>query len=425
VAIVDIRVLTGERFNLLETGTLGFVTTADALFPTSLLYDGRPSRPYRCSGAGITQFNVDGNAIANGSLDSWSAGAPTSWTEANIGPGADCVQTSVAGEFVAGSAAKLANDAAGSASMSQTFTVRSGQKRQLNIRMRGDGVTGTAAISLQNIQTGMYLTAAGAWQAAGAYLATRTTNTYLQTTINYTVEAYSVSQVFTPSLRITATNTGALPSNAYVDELYDYPAVDVVSVHGHNVDAVGDATFAPQFLSSTDNFVANQTTEATGFATQPAFYMLLAAPVYKRYWRLSLPAANSSAVEIGELVIGQTYSLLQAPTYGAELGFMRDDVATESGAGEQHVYARTKQARRTLGLKFRFDSETKYRAARDEIFRRSGGRVNPLVIIPDTTLPDVIFGRIDKSWKVTRSLAAYYDQNDLTVLESAFPIATN
>jgi hypothetical protein len=428
VAIVDIRVLAGERFNNLEAGTVSISSTdsvgtytapavADPSFPVSNLYDGRPSRSFRPLVAPVFPFGlglaVDGNALTNGALETWSGGLLANWTRTGTG---NVTQTSAAGEFVTGSAAKFSGGS--SPAIYQDFVVRSGQARCLTFWLKAVVMTAT----LQNLQTGKTLSAAGTWgslQTVGTGLAA-----YSQFTVNYTVEPFSTTQAPLVTLRLTITGSPA-GTTGFADEIADYPAVDFVSVHGHNLDQ-----HVSLQLKSCDEplFGISAAVQATMTPLQPSCYSILPAKIYKRYWQLTLLPGNSPAIavpEIGELVIGQAYALAQAPTYGAELGFIRDDVATETGLGEAHVYGRGTQPRRTLGLKFRFDSETKYRDARDEIFRRCGGRVNPLVIVPDTTLPDVIYGRIDRSWKVTRSLVSYYDQNDLSVAESAFPIPTN
>jgi hypothetical protein len=424
VAIVDIRVLSGEKFNILETGATRIATaTADALFPIANLYDGRPSRPFREAAITACQIIVDGNQLVNGNLDTWSGGAPTGWTELDTGSGY-VNETTVAGGFVTGSAATMGNVGAGAGAIYQDITVKSGQKRRIQGQFRtAVGIGGGTQVEIKNLQTGRYLTSANTWQTAQVTCLTGTSAAvYALAGLNYTVEAYSVTQSDLVTLRVRVFNDNVLYI-CFADDVVDFPAVDVVSVHGHNLD-VGVGMVCT-LRSSTDNFVGVNTTEATLSVIQPAFYGLLPAAVYRRYWLLDLLGTPTAIIELGEVVIGQTYALTQAYTYGAEMGFLRDDVATETGLGEQHVYARGKQVRRTLGLKFKFDSEIEYRAARDEIFKRSGGRVNPIVVIPDTTLPDVIFGRIDRSWKVTRSLVAYYENNDLVVVESPGPIATN
>jgi hypothetical protein len=433
VAIVDIRVLTGERFNNLETGTVSLASTAgngvvlgtaaaDPLFPLANAYDGRPSRTFRPGakpayplGLGIV---VDGNALINGSLETWSGGVLSSWTQSG---GGTVTQTVVAGEFVLGSAAKFAGG--GAPTIAQDYVVRSGQARCLDIWLRGAGGANNMSAVLQNLQTGNTLAAGGASWSPFQVVAVSSGVAYNHFQINYTVEPFSAAQAPLVTLRLSIQGPSGV-ATGFADELADYPAVNFVSVHGHNL----DLNVAAKLYSCAEPTFAAPTLEQTAAIIHPAFYGLLPALIYRRYWNFETTPAStgmSALPELGEVVIGQTYALTQAPTYGVELGFIRDDVATETGLGEQHVYGRAKHPRRTVGLKFRFDSETKYRAARDEIYRRCGGRVNPLVIVPDTTLPDVIYGRIDRSWKVTRSLVAYYDNNDLTVAESAFPIATN
>lgn len=412
MALVDIRVLSGERVNRLETGTVSLlIGSADPLFPITNLYDGRPSRSFRTTSATTSiQILVDGNSVVNGSLDSWSGGAPSGWTVES----GTVTQTVVAGEFVNGSAAKF-----NPGLISQNFTVRSGEKRTISSQLRGDGVAGIA-MTLQNLTTGSQLQNNGTWSSGGGSVMSRVPNTYAAASVNYTVEPFSTTQADTCTMRLVI----AAAALGYADDIYDYPAADFVSVHGHNL----DASVLARFYSATDSLFPIATLQATIAIVQPSFYALLAAPVYARYFTFYLTylvGANSVIPEIGELVIGQTYALTVPPEYGAEIGYMRDDVATDTGVGELAVYARSAQTRRTLGLKFHFETETRMRAARDEVFRRSGGRLNPIVVIPDTTLPDVIFGRLDRTWKVTRTLTTYYDQNDLQISELPFPVPTN
>jgi hypothetical protein len=154
--------------------------------------------------------------------------------------------------------------------------------------------------------------------------------------------------------------------------------------------------------------------------TIPAAYKHLAALVYRRYSRLKFVGAPLSPIQLGEAVIGQAFTAARNPHFGYEIGHLQDDIASETPGGEIYSVAQSRYDRRTFGLMRDHRTLAQFQEARDEIFRRSKGRVHPLVIVPDSTLDDVIHGRRSRNFRVLRSFLTQYSDEDLTVAESPF-----
>jgi hypothetical protein len=132
----------GQYANLLSRATTITISPgADSLFPSTNLYDGRPSRPMKfSSNAANPSITWDGNAVSGASP--------------------------------------------------QTIAARAGERRRIS-------VAGTANVSVQNLSTGKYLTSGAAWQAGSTYCLTAAG------TLSYTVESLTLCQSPTVSLKIT------------------------------------------------------------------------------------------------------------------------------------------------------------------------------------------------------------------------------
>lgn len=407
----NLLVLTGERYNLLETGLVLTVSSEDALYPKSRIYGRRPIQPFKFTSTTNQTITIDGNRIENGDLDDWSAGAPVGWTETGT-----VDETTTAGEFRSGSAAKIA----ALSNIVQDFTVRAGERIVINGWRRISAAPAVFEARLINLQTGRRWNGS-TWVDTDSAFLTDSTNTsyteYAATTA--TVEAFSAAQRDTYTLRLQLSHAG--PSGTVMaDDWFVWAEVDFASIHGHNLTAL----VAAQLRSSTDNFSASDVLQATMTKAQPSFFASITT-VAHRYWRLRFSGTNHEPIRIGEAVIGQARVLTRKMSdAGYEIQYVENDSAAESETGEVMVVKRTDDARRILGMEFDFTSHAEYEEARDEVFRRSRGRAHPLVIVPDSARPDVIFGNIDNRWRVRRLLETLYSENALLVAEAPFPIVT-
>ena len=414
--------LSGELYNVLATGeTVTVSPTESTLFPATGLYDGSPDSAFQFSAA-ASEFTItaDGNRLRNGVLDAWSGAIPDSW-----GTAGTVAQTTVAGEMRSGSAARLN----GGASIYQDFVVKSGERIVINgwrrILAAGQGFM---SASLQDLTTGYYWTGFGdTWTAIVANFLSDNTNTaYTEYTATpFTVLPFSFALGDKCTLRLTLRNEDATETDyVYVDDWFVWPAVDFVSVHGHNIRP--DAT--ARLYSSPDNFATSSSgstfSQATLSMTHPAFYGTLSSAIDHRYWQIRITHSASTPTEtvwIGEVVIGLATTLTRPQDLGQELRIVADNVRASTPYGNTRVHRVGQRARRILGMSFNYFTSSEYEQARQEVFERSFGSAFPIVIVPDDTGPVVIHGRIDDQWAVRQSLGTHFTDNDLVVIEDGFP----
>ncbi len=411
-------VLTGQRYNVLETGTVT-VSTEDSLYPATRLYDGRPIQPFKFSSTADQTIDIDGNRITNGNLDTWSGGAPSGWTVDGT-----VAETTTAGEFRSGSAARV--DSNGSITM--TFWARSGERIVINgwrrILAAGQGV---AQAFLRNVNTGRQWDGSS-WVSgvfAGPFLEDSTNTAYTEygpTAV--TVEAYSVTKTDLCQMELQLVN-GDLTGGDYVffDDWFVWPSIDFLSIHGHNI--ISSVSVA---LRRGSTFPAGSL-EVTLTLDSPSFYTYRSTVRDDRYWRIIVSGDNLTAPYLGEVVLGRALALARKPDLGGvTLAERSEAIVATSEYGERHAVQRMTANRRRLAMGFRFATEATYTEARDEVNRRSGGVPSsyPFVIVPDSNRAEVLHGAlVGGEWGVRRLTTDYFSDNDILVEENAFPLLTS
>ena len=403
----------GQYANLLELAkAVTCSPAADASFPIANLYDGAPSKPFKFGSAPADPYiTVDLDRLGGyGDMEAWTGGTPNGWTEVNTGTGA---VTQDVVNFHGGASAALMTGGTGSASIYRDTTVRAGERLTLEAWLAGDG-TASARIRVQNLQTGKYLTSAGAWQVAAADVDSRSIASYAQTLKDFTVEGYAVCQVPTVTLRITLLCNQS--GSSIADDVAVYPHVNVASIHGHNIDALN----ALQLRSSTDAFVGVDTLEATLAMQQPAFYGYLATAIKRRWLRLKLVGTNTSAVMLGEFWLAYAETASRGAQWGFTVITVEDQVRTESEAAEVTVFSLSQHARREVTLHFRPRNATQHAEFRDDLLRRCRGGKYPAIVIPVDDEPLILHGRFPNGDALTRAFLAVWDV-DIRVVESPFP----
>jgi hypothetical protein len=414
----DILVCAGELANLLARASVVGATSEATGYPLSYAYDGRSSEEFRfASAVADGAVTADLNLIANGSMETSTL---SGWTDRSVGT-SNSIGEELTNFDTGAKAMKMILTTAGASNYAQgtwDVSVRAGERMTLNARLRGNG-TVYARIRVRNLQTGKYLTSGGAWgtvQDAG----TRQTASYATTAITFTVETFAQCLGPTATLRVTvlaneASNTGTV----YADNVYLWPSWDLMSMHGHNV----YPTITAQARSSTDNFSGSDVLKATFTLAAPTCYAYLGVtPCDDRYARLKFVGTPHEAIRLGEIVVARVTALARPPSDGAELTYSHPDIVSETAAGEQYVRPLAEWPRRVFALKFNRLSATQKAEAENEVFRRSAGRAYPLLVVPDTSLADVLLARIDRDWKVRRLLSTYYTDNDLVLSELPFAV---
>lgn len=134
--------------------------------------------------------------------DSTWAGAPPGWTVTTTGTG---TVTNDTGTYQAGGHSILVNGGAGgTASAYKDYAAFSGKSSSLSIYYLCNGAPAVAGMIVQCVETGHYLTSAGAWQAASTYAISNSLHaSFFQTTLSFTTEAAALVGSDTCTLRVT------------------------------------------------------------------------------------------------------------------------------------------------------------------------------------------------------------------------------
>lgn len=419
---MSMYVLTGELLNVLQLGGTPD-PAANSNFPVAKLIDDDPGTIFRfgsITAAPSVTYSVD-RLLGFGDMEAMPASGPLpTWTDISTGGGslarsATAHAGSFGAEFTAG---------AGTAGMSAPpVTARSGQRMRVESWLRGDVADdGVMGLRIRNLQTGNYLTSAGAWSATPQNLAAGVTDSYVAHDLSFTVESYSVCRSDTVQLELQLINAVA-GSVTYADDVILIPAVTFASVHGHNIDPSCGLTLR----SSTDNFSSSDDLVATFTVKQPSFYTTF-AEVFRRYWRFAFTGTQSDRsgpTFIGEWVLGEHLTLSKGPAYPMQLPHSDPQIRIAKRVGAPTTYQLSQFNQRTFPVSFRAENMTQRLEILQEVFERSRGG-KPLVVVPHHTdsFTEVLYGKLapglPHSWE-TRSFVAM----DTEIMEMAFPLVTS
>lgn len=273
--------------------------------------------------------------------------------------------------------------------------VRAGERRRIT------GV-GTTTISVQNLSTGKYLTAGGAWQAGA------TNCLSAAGALNYQVESLTLCLSPTVTLRIVMSGGTTV---------CDWPVCNAIWVWGHNL----DPALSVQMRSSTDNFSGSDVLEASGSIQQPSFLILDSTPSYNRYVRLAFTGTNQAAPWYAE--VSPCYVETAVTTLGMDPEVTYDfaQIRNEGPYSEPHVYPLADRPRRLCKWRFNMDV-AREREIREEVILRCLGGAYPLMLVPTSTdtVPAVLFGKLDAKWSATRNFLDLWG-TDLVLSEGVAP----
>ena len=305
-----------------------------------------------------------------------------------------------------------------SASAYQDIVLRSGEKFTVTVDSRSTAAGISSRLRVQCLETGNYLSTDAAWGATAVDAITNATSSFATVALSATVEAISITKQDLVHLRITALNnsTGNI---TYMDELYVWPSVDFVSIHGHNLDPVVTVTLQ----SSTDSFTTT-TTQATFTVGQPSFYTALGTLQDIRYWRVQLSGTNSThsgIPYIGELMVSQKLAPGDTIRYNPELVYTDWQVRSGATPASARSYLLGDHETRALTMNFLYGSTANFAEALNAILRRSRFGHHPLVVVPLSSEADVIYGKIDESVSITRPTIGLWETQAITLTELPFP----
>lgn len=411
----NILTLSGLRYNVLQTGTVT-VSTEDALYPKSRLYDDRPIQPFKTTDTSNETIDIDGNRIVNGDLDDWSAGAPVGWSVlGTITEEVAIVRSGSAVRITGGSIFGIYQD----------FTVKSGERVVLNgwrrITAAGQGeFLGT----LLNLDTGHYWDGA-AWQTGAPAFLTDTTNTsYTQFgPTALTVEPFSVVGRDTCTLRLMLQNIDSTATDyVYVDDWFLWPSIDFCAIFGNNIGASVQVRIERGATS------ALGTTEGLMTVAKPSFYSSFATVRDDRFWQIEFVGDNLTPLVLGEVVLGKATTLTRRMTgEGYTIEDVFDTIAAVTETGDHMAVSRSEDPRTNLSMEFKFtgtSADTDLDQQRAELFKRCHGDARSVVIVPDSARPEVVMGKVNREFGVRRFLSDYYTDRTLVVNGMPFPLLT-
>ncbi len=373
--------------NLIGRGVPPTVPSANASFPVANLSDGRSDIVYMATSAGADGYiRQDTNIVVNGIVTGGTLGA--AWIIAS------------------GTVAY------------QDIPMRAGEFAHLVSVMAGS--SGPTTTTVQNLANGHYLNSSGVWQTASTVFAT---NSSSLATFEHDFTMGDISTCNdrpTPLVRITLTTTSGTPGAAYDNGgILLWPGVNFAAVYGHNCAGV-----VPILQSSLNG--SSWTTQATLTVSQPGFYCSLAAPIIANYWRLFLSGTNTAIPFFGEVVIGQATSPVHAHRWDWHEKESWSQIRQKNDAGQTWAYTITDSRMRGLELQFtpydtmaNADTMPALESLRKDMWMRSKGGAYPIVLVPRTQRPGLIFGRIaDGPLDVVQSLP---NQQQLSIGIDPFP----
>jgi hypothetical protein len=420
--VVSIQIVgPGQQWNHLSALNVIVASSpaADALFPVTRLYDYASDQIFKFGSLTANPtITADLNRFVNGNLDAWSGGLPTGWG-VGISGTATVTQTSVAGEVVTGSAAKL-TAGTGQAYIYQQKFFRAGETIRLQTAIRGDG-TNNVYIYVRNVQTGRTWNGS-AWVANSA-LTFRSANTYLSQLWDIPLESYlacGCQDLVILSIEIYGTGAAGI---GYVDDFFVWSQTGFVGVFGHSADPL----IVPEWRSSTDNFGANDVLEATLSPLIPSFYTVKTPASTARYQRIKFVGTNGSGIGVpiyvAEMVLGQPRTLVRNQQDGFKATIAHPQVRSRSAVGALRAFPLARDPSRAYDLDFLYPSLAAYKDARDELVRRARGTY-PVVLVPDDADADVaMFGYFEDQWEIARPTKMW--RGGLRFVEEPFPAVIN
>lgn len=417
--------LTGKNANFLRRGAnsagTAWVTcnpTASTVGPLANVYDDDPSTPY-INGSNVANpwIKVDVNAIRSGDFEHATAvdgylteggNAGDRWWSAVSGTGT-AARTTTAGQFETGTAGLALNGGTGYGLVSEYYRVQAGESREISLRYK-TSTASSVKVEIRNKHTGLYLHSDLTWVAAQAYCWNSVTadGTWRSATVAYTVESLALCGGDEAVLSVTIINT--VSGASYIDTVVDVPGVNFLSIHGHNIAGAwaSGKSQTPQVLQwSTDDSSWTNVSYVTKYAG--SFYYTFST-LYKRWWRLYWDGTNRETMWIGEMVLGQARTCATSPLYaGSSFDAQIPGVRSQGPQGRVMNYRMAMNAALGADLKFLAASRATLDELIEGIWQRSGQGRYPVVMVPDTNKPDVIFGRTIDPVRYTPTSATAYD----------------
>lgn len=437
----------GEGLNLLARAAAVKAPTCspaeDDGYPLSHLFDGRPSHFFRHGTFATDGYvEVDMNLVPNG--DGEDATIPAAYVLA--GTGVTLAQTASSPYSGSGSL-QLQGDGAISAAV--TLRLRAGEKARVYHALRSE-CAHDLVLKVQNLETGLYLDDAGAWQSSPATtVADRSLASWGDGYVDFTMPDVEAAASFWQRLRLTVATADGTAAHDFRFELKVVVGWDLLVWLGHTgrplVRRPGLEYLALSGNDPGDAWTAGSSTgldwlKATPSTADPfpdaelfqqSLWNRLQTTRYERWIRLYTTRGSDEADPgaAGEIVLCQAETLPGTSVRPQVTAAFEatGQISMESGAGDPWVYNRTPVPRTRLELHYATPSDLDTaddayeRAARFVLLERPMAGVWPVVVVPyEFDRRMVVYG------KAKESMITQYDREQRTrgfdVTVQAYPI---
>jgi hypothetical protein len=301
-----------------------------------------------------------------------------------------------------------------SSTFTANVTVRAGEKLSIPYAISSDGVTTTARIRIQILETGYYLNSSLQWVNSAVDFDTQTGSKAFKTgTAVFTVQPYGYtgvvgtqSDAVTIQIQILNTTAGG---NVWADSIFAWPSTSFGGIFGHNVPP---ATVVTMTSSTTGAFAGEQTLRGTFNGLKPTSWVGLSAgatnnppwaptPFSDRYVQLVLTSSLAlplAAPWFAEVVLGQLWTPLSFPMAGGisvdEEGMQKRNVTPSRKVFAAQLSGKLKTLTITFPLYGMFGG-AQYPDIRDAWIERAQSGTYPTIILLPELDPDLcLWGRL-------------------------------
>jgi hypothetical protein len=411
------RYSAGRYLNLLSRARSVVASSAQTEFPVTWAYDKDSVRPW-IAAAGASDVTVRADLAFDNYGDfegSFSGGIPPGFTSRHVGSASSGQEAVI---FTSGAKALklITTQDADVSEVSIDYTVARGEELRIIAKMRTDGLGGTPTVACRvydrNNRTYWNGTA---WTTSAA-------NAFSETSATFQAKAVTVplarGQGDTSNVRISLRSTataGAATRTTYVDEFFVYPTWDCGALIGHNVDS-GSIVLVQ---GSSDG--SAYSTVATPTHRRPSLYGLATARQTTRWAGVIIPGTNVDTLYSGEVIIAQMATPGSSWSNALPTTWMPRQLRQQTPSGRTHVTALSTDIPRRIKLDLELVDDSIRAAFRDDLALRTNMGEHYALVIPDTAVADVFYGRVTGGLDASRDVASDYEKASITIEEDGFP----
>ena len=415
----------GVQANILEGAASITTSSESSLFEKWRLVDREPGSIFRFASAGANdRIDIDLSRDFNGGFEgAFDNGVPEKWTDASNGTGALEEETAEVHTGGSTKALRLNGGGSGNEAVAKVqIKVLSGWAMTLQGYLRGDG-TDAATMRAKILETGQYLQSDGTLSSSEVDFGSESGSAYVEQNASFTVPGFSSTQRHSVTLEIELRNDG--DGLAYADDIALWPHWNFVSLHHHNLGAniapTVSSDAAADFSGATTRINSSTTGLKTFDVRRGKFWGRVSALVTARHLRMQYAGTNFEPIENGELVVTQIRTLQRKPQWGFPTRLDRPQVEAPDRLGRGRVLNLTGQESERVAFQFSVSSKAERDEMKNELVVRSGQGRDPVIVVPDDTEADVIYGRIGRAFEFTTEPVGTFGYG-LEVLEETFPV---